>query len=58
MSLDEGDDDLVRLFSHLVAALAAAGVDLEPAAVLEHLPSDPTSAMTVVINAVRRRTPA
>lgn len=52
LSLDEGDNDLVRLFSHLVAALAAAGVDLEPAAVLEHLPSDPTSAMTAVINAV------
>ena len=52
LSLDEGDDDLVRLFSHLVAALATAGVDLEPAAVLEHLPSDPTSAMTSVINAV------
>ncbi len=46
LSLDEGDNDLGRLLSHLVAALAGAGVDLEPAAVLEHVPGDPTAAMT------------
>jgi LuxR family maltose regulon positive regulatory protein len=52
LSLDERDNDLGRLLSHLVAALAGAGVDLESAAVLEHLPGDPTAAMTSVINAV------
>ncbi len=52
LSLDEADNDLVRLLSHLVAALAGAGVDLEPAAVLEHLPGNPTAAMSSMINAV------
>ena len=52
LSLDEADNDLGRLLRHLVAALAGAGVDLESAAVLEHLPGDPTAAMTSVINAV------
>ncbi|MCW2763159.1 MAG: helix-turn-helix transcriptional regulator [Marmoricola sp.] len=52
LSLDEGDNDLGRLLSHLMAALAGAGVDLDSAAVLEHLPGDPTAAMTSVINAV------
>ena len=52
LSLDEADNDLGRLLSHLVAALAGAGVDLESASVLELLPGDPTAAMTSVINAV------
>ena len=34
------DNDLARLLTHLVAALEAVGVDLEPAAVLESLPGD------------------
>ena len=52
LSLDEADNDLVRLLSHLVAALVGVGIDLESAAVLEHLPGDPTAAMTSAINAV------
>ncbi len=51
-SLDDGDNDVGRLLSHLVAALVGVGVDLESTAVLEHLPGDPTAVMTSVINAV------
>ncbi len=54
LSLDDGDNDLARLLTHLVAALETVGVDLEPAAVLEHLPADPTAALTALVNAVAR----
>ena len=35
LSLDDGDNDLTRLLTHLVAALETVGVDVEAAAVLE-----------------------
>jgi ATP/maltotriose-dependent transcriptional regulator MalT len=54
LSLDEGDNDLTRLLTHLLASLAEIGVDLEPSTVLEHLPSDATAALTAVVNAVAR----
>ena len=54
LSLDDGDNDLTRLLTHLVASLGTVGVELEPAAVLEHLPADATAALTALVNAVAR----
>ena len=54
LSLDDGDNDLARLLTHLVAALETVGVDLEAAAVLEPLPGDATAALTALVNAVAR----
>jgi LuxR family transcriptional regulator, maltose regulon positive regulatory protein len=54
LSLDDGDNDLARLLTHLVAALATIGVDLEPSAVLDALPRDPTTALTAMVNVVAR----
>ena len=54
LSLDDGDNDLTRLLTHLVASLESAGVDLEPAVVLDHLPGDASAALTVLLNAVAR----
>ena len=54
LSLDDGDNDLARLLSHLVASLETAGVDLEGAPVLEHLPGDAAAALTALVNAVAR----
>jgi LuxR family maltose regulon positive regulatory protein len=54
LSLDDGDNDLTRLLSHLVASLETAGVDLAGAGVLDHLPGDPTAAVTALVNAVAR----
>ncbi len=54
LSLDQGDNDLARLLTHLLAALTKVGVDLEPAAVIEHVPADPAAAMTALVNGVAR----
>jgi LuxR family maltose regulon positive regulatory protein len=54
LSLDDDDNDLLRLVTHLVAVLDAVGVELDPAAVLESLPRDPTAALTALVNAVAR----
>jgi LuxR family maltose regulon positive regulatory protein len=54
LSLDDGDNDLARLLTHLVAALDTVGADLEAAAVLEPLPGDSTAALTALVNAVAR----
>ncbi len=50
LSLDEGDNDLTRLLTHLVAALSTTDpdVDLEP--VLANLPGDATTALTALVN--------
>jgi LuxR family maltose regulon positive regulatory protein len=52
LSLDAGDNDLGRLLSHLVAALAGVGIDVEATAVVEPLAGDATAAMTSVVNAI------
>ena len=54
LSLDDGDNDLTRLLTHLVASLETAGVDLDAVAVLDHLPGDATAALTALVNAVAR----
>ncbi len=54
LSLDEGDNDLKRLLTHLVAALQGVGVPLE-AAVLESLHTASTNAvLTALLNDVTR----
>ena len=52
LSLDDADNDLARLLTHLVAALEGVGLALEPAAVTEPLPGDPAAAVTALVNAV------
>ena len=54
LSLDDDDNDLTRLLNHLMAALKRTGFDLEPAVVLESLPTDSTSALTSLVNEVTR----
>jgi LuxR family maltose regulon positive regulatory protein len=50
LSLDEGDNDLTRLLTHLVAALGATDPDLDVEAVLASLPGDATTALTALVN--------
>ena len=54
LSLDDADNDLTRLLTHLVASLGTAGVDLEAATVLDPLPGDVTVALTALVNALAR----
>lgn len=54
LSLDDEDNDLTRLLSHLVASLESAGTDVDAVAVLDHLPGDATAALTALVNAVAR----
>jgi LuxR family transcriptional regulator, maltose regulon positive regulatory protein len=54
LSLDDGDNDLVRLLTHLVAALHSVGLDVNTA-VLESLHTASTSAaLTALVNDVSR----
>ncbi len=52
LSLDDADNDLTRLLTHLVASLETAGLELEAVAVLDHLPGDATAALTALVNAL------
>jgi LuxR family maltose regulon positive regulatory protein len=52
LSLDDGDNDLTRLLTHLVAALRTAGLDLDVAAVLASLSGDAATALTALVNAL------
>ena len=52
LSLDDGDNDLTRLLTHVVAALATADRELDVAAVLASLPGDATAALTALVNAL------
>ena len=54
LSLDDGDNDLARLLTHLLASLSTVGIDLDAAAVLESLPGDSAGALTALVNAVAR----
>ena len=54
LSLDDGDNDLTRLLTHLVAALDGVGLDVDTA-VLESLHTASTSAaLTALVNDVAR----
>jgi LuxR family maltose regulon positive regulatory protein len=54
LSLDEGDNELMRLSTHLVAALKSAGLGVDPT-VLDALRSDSTTAaLTALVNDVTR----
>ncbi|MGZ8736404.1 MAG: LuxR C-terminal-related transcriptional regulator [Nocardioides sp.] len=54
LSLDAGDNELMRLSTHLVAALHSVGLDVDPA-VLDALRSgSTTAALTVLVNDVTR----
>ena len=53
LSLDDGDNDLTRLLTHLVAAVRGVGLDVAPA-VLESLEADSTSALIGLLNDVTR----
>ncbi len=54
LSLDDGDNDLTRLLTHVVAALHSVGLELDTA-VLEFLHTASTSAaLTAVVNDVAR----
>ncbi len=54
LSLDEDDNDLTRLLSHVVAALQGAGVELDAATVLEPLPGDAAATLTALVNGEAR----
>ncbi len=54
LSLDEGDNELIRLMTHLVAALQSVGLAVDPA-VLDALRSaSTTAALTALVNDVTR----
>lgn len=53
LSLDEGDNDLARLMTHLVASLERVGLGVDTA-VLEALHTSSAAALTGLVNAVTR----
>ena len=54
LSLDEGDNDLARLLTHLAATLRGAGVDVDLAPLEPLLGTSTSLALTAIINAVAR----
>ena len=54
VSLDDGDNDLARLFTHLVAALHGAGLEVDPAVVESLHTASTSAALTAVLNDVAR----
>jgi LuxR family transcriptional regulator, maltose regulon positive regulatory protein len=52
LSLDEGDNDLTRWVTHLVAALDRVGLEVDTVAGAVH--DGPTAAMSALVNAVAR----
>jgi len=54
LSLDEGDNDLARLLTHLAATLRRAGVDVDLAPLEPLLGTSTSLALTAIINAVAR----
>lgn len=53
LALDEGDNDLARLMTHLVASLESVGLGVDTA-VLEALPTSTATALNGLVNAVTR----
>jgi LuxR family maltose regulon positive regulatory protein len=54
LSLDEDDNDLPRLLTHLTAALQGAGLDVDPALLETHPGTSPYAALTAIVNDVAR----
>jgi LuxR family maltose regulon positive regulatory protein len=54
LSLDEDDNDLSRLLTHLIAALRGAGLDVDPALLESHQGTSPSTALTAIVNDVAR----
>jgi LuxR family maltose regulon positive regulatory protein len=54
LSLDEDDNDLSRLLTHLTLALQGAGLDLDPSLLEAHQGTSPTSALTAIVNDMAR----
>ena len=54
LSLDEGDNDLTRLFTHLVAALRGAGLDIDTGVVESLQTASTSAALTALVNDVTR----
>ncbi len=54
LSLDDGDDDLMRLLTHLVAALQSAGIEIAPAVVESVRTASTSAALTALVNDVVR----
>jgi LuxR family maltose regulon positive regulatory protein len=54
LSLDEDDNDLSRLLTHLTLALQGAGLDLDPSLLEAHQGTSPTSSLTAIVNDMAR----
>ena len=54
LSLDEGDNDLTRALTHLVAALGSIGLDVDPAVVESLNHASTLTALTTLVNEVTR----
>jgi LuxR family maltose regulon positive regulatory protein len=54
LSLDEDDNDLSRLLTHVIAALHGAGLDVDHSTLEDHQGSSPSSALTAIVNDVAR----
>ena len=52
LSLDEGDNDLVRLLTHVIAALRGAGLEVDAAVVQSLQPGSASAALTAIVNDV------
>jgi LuxR family maltose regulon positive regulatory protein len=52
LSLDDADNDVTRLLTHLVTALGTSDQELEVESVLTALSGDPTPALTALVNAL------
>jgi LuxR family maltose regulon positive regulatory protein len=52
LSLDEGDNDLVRLLTHLTAALRGAGLEVDEGVVQSLQPGSASPALTAIVNEV------
>ena len=54
LSLDEGDNELIRLLTHLVAALQSVGLDVDPAVLEAARTASTAAALTALVNDVTR----
>ena len=54
LSLDEDDNDLSRLLTHVTAALHGAGLGVDPALLETHQGTSPDAALTAIVNDMAR----